>query len=106
MGDKFYMTNYNEQICKIKKKGKTKMKSKKLIAFALLLVTISTNRATAITANAARELTNSDLVHIARIVAELDKATQNDIAAFDRNGDGVITNFDLLYCARQFVGLE
>ncbi len=82
------------------------MKSKKLIAFVMLLVTISTNRATAITANAARELTNSDLVHVARIVVELDRATQNDIETYDSNSDGVITNYDLLNCARHYVGLE
>ena len=79
---------------------------KKLIAFALLLATISSNRAVAITANAARELTNSDLVHVARIVVELDRATQNDIETYDSNSDGVITNYDLLSCARQLVGLE
>ena len=82
------------------------MKSKKLIAFVMLLVTISSNRATAITANAARERTNSDLVHVARIVVELDRATQNDIETYDSNSDGVITNYDLLSCARQMVGLE
>jgi hypothetical protein len=91
---------------KLKMKGIPKMKSKKLIAFVVFLATISTGRATAITANAARELTNSDLVHVARIVAELDKATHNDIDTYDRNSDGVITNYDLLSCARQFVGLE